>query len=307
VDQAAEHSVLIDYRTPRSTVLEAIEATYPGIRRENVHVWTLRGKSRAGRIGRLWEEWRVEGAHLVEDDWGLPSGMGAFTDSGTYAPTYMVGPWRDGDGQPHLFLVDGYAASAEAAQAASLAPMLGLEASLAVFTSRFELSYEREQLVMHLDPDHREFPRKLEEIIGKAPDDATVTDYRNMIREVATVFLDAGRGWTIYFRRNGDVLALWYMQPIPLRRRESANIAECVPHTVLFATPRVMAVHFTSVSPEGTRPVGIQLSRSSSIEDCRFRAQNWTPGRIGTSCRRWLKAIGTPRIVPRISTAFLTK
>src|SRR5512144_2036418 len=47
VAEAAERaSVLLDYRTPRKQVLESIAAAYPGIEKENVHVWTLRGKSR---------------------------------------------------------------------------------------------------------------------------------------------------------------------------------------------------------------------------------------------------------------------
>ena len=42
-ENAERASVLLDYRTPRRQVIEAIEATYPGVRPENVHVWTLRG------------------------------------------------------------------------------------------------------------------------------------------------------------------------------------------------------------------------------------------------------------------------
>src|SRR5262249_7623893 len=45
VARAAEDaSVLLDYRTPRRKVVEMIEAAYPGVRREHIHVWTLRGK-----------------------------------------------------------------------------------------------------------------------------------------------------------------------------------------------------------------------------------------------------------------------
>src|SRR5919197_2763995 len=98
VDTAERASLLLDYRTPRKQVLEAIEATYPGLRRENVHVWTLRGKSRVGRLGRLWEEWKALGAHLVEDGWKAPSGLEVFTGSGTYAPTFLVGSWKDATG-----------------------------------------------------------------------------------------------------------------------------------------------------------------------------------------------------------------
>ncbi|MFU8770596.1 MAG: hypothetical protein ACNA7H_12715, partial [Desulfotignum sp.] len=49
VDRAAEDSLLIDFFTPRLRVVEAIQKTYPGILPENIHVWTLSGKNRAGR------------------------------------------------------------------------------------------------------------------------------------------------------------------------------------------------------------------------------------------------------------------
>src|SRR5882672_10687436 len=108
VAQAAEStSVLLDYRTPRKQVTEAIEAAYPGIRREHIHVWTLRGKSRVHRLGRLWEEWEKLGVHLVEDGWRAPSGREVFTDSGTYAPTFLVGSWPTAGGDSHGFFCDG--------------------------------------------------------------------------------------------------------------------------------------------------------------------------------------------------------
>ena len=70
VAEAADRaSLLLDYRTPRVQVVQAIESAYPGLRRENIHVWTLRGKSRVGRLGKLWEEWAALGVHLVEDGW----------------------------------------------------------------------------------------------------------------------------------------------------------------------------------------------------------------------------------------------
>src|SRR5512134_1858480 len=56
-DAADRASLLLDYRTPRAEVIRAIEGAYPGIQRRNVHVWTLRGKSREGRLGKLWQEW----------------------------------------------------------------------------------------------------------------------------------------------------------------------------------------------------------------------------------------------------------
>jgi ABC-type transport system substrate-binding protein len=51
-------------------------------------------------------------------------------------------------------------------QAASLAPMLDLDASLALFTSRFDLSYDREQFVMGLDPDAPDFRARFEALVG---------------------------------------------------------------------------------------------------------------------------------------------
>jgi hypothetical protein len=183
VDAATEHAILINFRTARSLVMQAIELAYPGIKRQNVHVWTLGGKAREPRIGTLWKAWKDEGVHIVEEGWTLPTGVKAFTESGTYAPTYLVGPYRDQAGETHLFCCDGYAASAEAVQAASLAPMLGLEAFLSVFTSRFGLPYEREQQIMGLDPGAPDFQRRLQQVVGQVLDSKAVDDYAHMIRE----------------------------------------------------------------------------------------------------------------------------
>lgn len=183
VRQAAERSVLIDYLTPRPLVMEAIQATWPGIRPENVHVWTLGGSSREHRIGSLWQQWRDLGAHLVEDGWTLPeTGLPAFTESGTYAPSYRVGPFTGEDGQPHLFLVDGYAASAEAQQAASLDPVLGLTTSMCLFSSRFKAPWDRERFVMQLDPDAPDFPGRLGEILEREVTPEEADEYRAIIR-----------------------------------------------------------------------------------------------------------------------------
>jgi hypothetical protein len=149
---AAEHAVLLDYRTPRGKVMEVIQKAFPGIRPGDVHVWTLGGKSRQKRLGKLWEEWRSAGAHLVEDGWKAPSGIEIFTDSGTYAPTFLVGSWKDASGAPHVFLCDGYAASAEAMQAASLDEVLEVESSMAVFSPIFDLPCDQEARIMQLDP-----------------------------------------------------------------------------------------------------------------------------------------------------------
>jgi hypothetical protein len=182
VEEAADRSTLIDFFTPRKKVVEAIQSTYPGIKTENIHVWTLAGKSREGRIGKLWEEWRAAGVHLVDDEWTLPMGEKVFTESGTYAPTYFIGPWEDDDGEVHLFLADGYAASAEAIQASSLCPILELDSSLAIFSSKFELSYEREARIMYLDPESKDFSEQLVEIFGHELDEEKIERYRSDIR-----------------------------------------------------------------------------------------------------------------------------
>jgi hypothetical protein len=149
-DKAEERSVILDWVTSRPTVMEIIEATYPGIRREHVHVWTLSGKSRVARIGKLWEAWRELGAHLVEDGWRAPSGLPVFTDSGTYAPTFLVKSWADAQGAPHVFLCDGYAATAEAMQAASLSQVLDVDASMTVLSPTFQRAYDDEYRLMKL-------------------------------------------------------------------------------------------------------------------------------------------------------------
>jgi hypothetical protein len=179
---AERNSVLVTYLTPRKKILEAILETYPGIPRENIHVWTLAGPSRVERLGRLWEEWRSLGVHVVEDGWRLPNGMSTFTESGTYAPTYLVGRLDDGDGPPHLFFCDGYAASAEAIQAASLDPMLGLYTSMCVFSSKFESSHDREAKIMQLDPGSEDFGHRLGEVLGRYPSDDDIVAYGHLIR-----------------------------------------------------------------------------------------------------------------------------
>ncbi|MGZ8850835.1 MAG: hypothetical protein ACXW3E_11010 [Thermoanaerobaculia bacterium] len=148
VAEAAErNSVLLDYRTPRARVIECIEAAYPGIRRDNIHVWTLRGKSREARLRPLWDEWSALGVDLVDDGWKTPAGIPIFTDSGTYAPTFLVRSWKK-DSLTHVFLCDGYAASAEAMQAASLAEVLDVDSTMEVFSSTFELPIDKEGDVM---------------------------------------------------------------------------------------------------------------------------------------------------------------
>ncbi|MFC2165858.1 hypothetical protein ACFLT2_12795 [Acidobacteriota bacterium] len=220
VRKAEENAILLDFMTPRVKVVESIEAAYPGIRREHIHIWTLGGAHRFKRLGWLWKQWEEMGVHLVEDGWDLPTGMKAFTDSGTYAPTFMVGTWKDEDGQTHLFLVDGYAASAEAMQAVSLAPMLGLDGTLVTFTSKFELSIEKERHVMRLDPDDPEFQQNLEALFEKSLEKDVVDYYREMVNEAP----DAGmpsfdrviRASDFFPEKDWDVVALsGYMNDDP--------------------------------------------------------------------------------------------
>jgi hypothetical protein len=220
VERAAERAVLVNFRTPRGLVVKAIEDTYPDVRRDHIHVWTLGGKSRAARIGNLWQTWREHGVHLVEDGWRLPTGRPAFNESGTYAPTFSVGAWRDAGGERHVFILDGYAASAEAVQSASLGRMLGLDVSMAAFTSRFDLPYDREQDVMRLDPGSPEFQAGLERLAGAPIDSRTLDDYRRMIREAGEAGLLPGRltlcADDFFPEKRWEVLAVsGYMRPDP--------------------------------------------------------------------------------------------
>ena len=192
-ETAAEQSVLIDFLTPRALVMQAIRKVWPSIEPGDVHVWTLGGPTRVKRIGRLWDEWKATGAHLVEDGWALPSGLGAFNDSGTYAPTYRVGPFTGPDGRMHLFLTDGYAASAEALQAASLDPILGNRTSMCILTSKFEVSYERERLLLYLDPAAPDFPQRLAETLGRDVTPKDCLAYAGILTNARDAAMPLGR------------------------------------------------------------------------------------------------------------------
>ncbi len=220
VDDAVAQSLLINFFTPRIKVLQSIGLSYPGIRNENVHVWTLRGKSRETRIGKLWQEWQSLGVDLIEDGWELPNGHKVFTESGTYAPSFQVGTWKDGKGELHVFIVDGYAASAEGMQAASLYPILGLDVSLAVFSSTFELSYDREPLIMTLDPNAPDFGDQLGKIFDKKLDASTIERYRTNILQAKTAGIPLKKGTLaaddFFPHKKWNVMALsGYMLPDP--------------------------------------------------------------------------------------------
>ncbi len=245
VQRASRQSVLINFRTERSKVMAAILDTYPDMKPQNVHVWCLRGDSRVARVGRLWQQWTQAGAHVIEPGWTLPTGHQAFTESGTYAPTFLVGRWEDDEGEPHLFLCDGYAASAEAMQAASLAPMLGLDASIAVFTSRFDLPYDREWNVMGLDPDDPELGQRLAELMDRTPDEDEIQRYRAMILEGAEAGLILDKPTInaddFFPEKRWDVLAInGYMSPDPYSGAPGVEQVgeDTFEVTVRMATPR---------------------------------------------------------------------
>ncbi|MBP7866662.1 MAG: hypothetical protein KA419_12015 [Acidobacteria bacterium] len=265
VQNASDQAILLNFRTPRELVLKALRMTYPGLASGNVHVWTLRGKSREPRIGDLWKEWQALGVHVIDDGWVLPTGMAAFTESGTYAPTYLIGDWKDDDGNPHVFLCDGYAASAEAMQAASLAPMLGLEASLAIFSSRFDLPHHREQFVMGLNPDVADFKQKLEKVVGNPVTDDAAANYTRMIRDAADAGLPLHK-FTIqaddfFPEKAWDVLAVsGYMCPDPY---SGAPGVECVAPGILRVTVRLAA-------PRGDKRITFTLRLMETFDQSRL-------------------------------------
>ncbi len=194
VEEAAARSVLLDYLSPRSLVMDALLRSYPDLRPERVHVWTLDGPSRKLRLAGLWKAWRTLGAHLVEDEWVIPpTGGQAFTDSGTFAPCFRVGPFTDEGGAVHVLICDGYAASAEAVQAASLDPVLGTRTSLCIFSSHFDGPHEREPHIMRLDPDATDFAARLGAVLGAEQGVAAVESYRRDLLEARAACLPMGR------------------------------------------------------------------------------------------------------------------
>jgi hypothetical protein len=147
-----------------------------------------------GRLGRLWEEWEKLGVHLVEDGWKAPSGLPVFTDSGTYAPTFLVGSWRDGAQATHVFLCDGYAATAEAMQAASLSDVLDVHATMTMFSPSFALPCDVEARLMQLDPSAPDFAQRLGALIGGREVEAgRVRMYAEAIREAAASNMPLGK------------------------------------------------------------------------------------------------------------------
>ena len=232
VDSAAKRSVLINYYTPRCLVMEAIRETYPDIPLDRIHVWTLGGEGRRERIGSLWNEWAELGAHVTEDGWKLPGReLGSFNESGTYAPVFAVGVHEDEEDRRHLFLVDGYAATAEAMQAASLDPVLDLHTCLSLFTSRFLVSWENEREVMQLDPLSGTFARDLATLLDRQPDAAEVEEYRSIVNEAITAGMPMGKRTVTVDdflpEKDWRVLALaGYMLPDPYTGSPGVEVLE---------------------------------------------------------------------------------
>jgi hypothetical protein len=179
---AERQSVVLDWVTPRATLLRLVEATFPGIKPEHVHVWTLSGKSRTRRLESLWGEWKKLGVHLVEDGWVAPTGLPVFTDSGTYAPTHLVKKWVDAQGEVHVFLVDGYAATAEAMQAGSLAEVLDVDSTMTVLSPTFDLPHDREYQLMRLAAEADDFEGKVKDVEPSATP-AFIKHYGDSIRD----------------------------------------------------------------------------------------------------------------------------
>ncbi len=121
------------------------------------------------------------------------TGIPVFTESGTYAPVFRVGPWEDEDGATHLFICDGYAASAEAMQAASLDPILDLATSMTLFSSSFKAPADRERLVVALDPDAEDFAARLAATLGTDVAPEMVEDYRQSLRSAREALMPVHR------------------------------------------------------------------------------------------------------------------
>ena len=313
VDKAAEQSILINFKTPRALVVRAIEQTYPGIKREHIHVWTLKGKSREVRIAALWKEWNDCGVHNIEDGWELPNGMKSFSDSGTYTPTYLIGSWQDHSNDTHLFICDGYAASAEAMQAASLAPMLGLKAFLTVFTSAFELSYDRERDVMQLDTEHPSFKERLETLMGIEVTDELLRQYQEMIHEGRNAGIPAHKSSIdaddFFPEKQWDILAIsGYMKADPYTG--ASGVTEIAPDefqvTVRLAAPKgdkliTFTLKLTDPLDEEALVFNPLLNRFLAGEDYLARPVKISDsGRIRnelqTLCSEALEFIGNERI-----------
>src|SRR5204863_482297 len=131
---------------------------------------------------------------LNESGRKAPSGLGVFTRSGTYAPTFLVGSWKDDAGATHVFLCDGYAATAEAMQAASLGDVLDVQSTMSLFSPTFELPVDVEARLMQLDPAAKDFAERLGTLIGGTPlEVGRVRAYAEAIRDAGASNMPLGK------------------------------------------------------------------------------------------------------------------
>ena len=105
-----------------------------------------------------------------------------------------MGSWKDASGAPHVFLCDGYAASAEAMQASSLDEVLEVESSMAVFSPTFDLPCDQEAKLMQLDPDAPDFAARIRAIaVGREVSEADVAGYADAIRDARACNVPMGK------------------------------------------------------------------------------------------------------------------
>jgi hypothetical protein len=97
-------------------------------------------------------------------------------------------------------------------QAASLAPILDLDISLAVLTSRFALPWDQEARIMRLDAEGPEFRAQLAEILGQDVDADTAARYQEWIGEARDAGIPLDRrvlsAEDFLPRKSWDVMAL---------------------------------------------------------------------------------------------------
>jgi len=94
----------------------------------------------------------------------------------------------------HVFLTDGYAATAEALQAASLADVLDVHSTMSLFSPSFELPGDVEGRLMQLDPSAPEFAQRLTALIGGQQVEAgKERTYTEAIQEAAASNIPLGK------------------------------------------------------------------------------------------------------------------
>ena len=93
-----------------------------------------------------------------------------------------------------VFLCDGYAASAEAMQAASLAEVLDVDATMAPFSSTFAGPIDEEDRLMRLAPEAPDFADRVAAITGARPaDDGRIARLVESIHDARAAEIPLGR------------------------------------------------------------------------------------------------------------------